>query len=198
VFLVVKNSITGSGSIQANGENGSDTQGSVGNDAPGGGGGGTVLVQANSVSSLPINANGGSGGNQIINLGNEGEGTGGGGGGGAIYMNTPTDASTKTVIAGANGTTNSLGVTEFIANGATSGSGGSLSTAVVYIDFATCLTDLKIEKTADTLTPVFGNNITFTLTASNLGQNDAVGVNVTDLLASVLIIILQEFGQSVI
>jgi hypothetical protein len=186
VFLVVENSVTGSGVIQANGEAGSSTRGAVGNDAPGGGGGGgTILVQANSVSSgIAINADGGNGGIQTINLGNEGEGPGGGGSGGAIYMNSPSDASTKTVNGGANGTTNSLGTTEFIANGATSGNVGSLRTASVEINFNLCLTDLEIIKTVDDLSPKFGDNVTFTLTASNLGQNDATNVVVNDILPS--------------
>ena len=186
VFLIVENGISGSGVIQANGEAGSSTRGAVGNDAPGGGGaGGTVLIQANSIGSgITINADGGSGGIQTINLGTEGEGPGGGGGGGAIYMNSPSDASTKTVNGGANGTTNSLGTTEFIANGATSGNVGSLRTASVEINFNLCLTDLEIIKTVNDLTPTFGDNITFTLTASNLGQNDASNVIVNDLLPS--------------
>ena len=186
VFLIVENSVTGSGVIQANGEAGSNTRGAVGNDAPGGGGaGGTILVQASSVGAgIAINANGGAGGTQFINLGNEGEGPGGGGGGGAIYMNVPSDASTKTVNGGANGTTNSLGITEFIANGATSGNVGSLRTTAVEINHNFCLADLEIIKTVNDLTPTFGDNITFTLTASNLGQNDANNVVVNDLLPS--------------
>ncbi|NBR16239.1 MAG: DUF11 domain-containing protein, partial [Crocinitomicaceae bacterium] len=109
---------------------------------------------------------------------------GGGGGGGAIYMNSPSDASTKTVNGGVNGTTNSPGSTEFIANGATSGNVGSLRTASVEINFNLCLTDLEIIKTVDDLTPRIGDNVTFTLTASNLGQNNATNVLVNDLLPS--------------
>lgn len=186
VFLVVEGSVTGSGVIQANGETGSNTRGSVGNDAPGGGGaGGTVLVQAASVGSgIVINADGGAGGTQFINLGTEGEGPGGGGGGGAIYMNSPSDASTKTVLGGANGTTNSVGITEFIANGATSGNVGSLRTTSVEINFNLCLTDLAIVKTVDDMSPKVGDNVTFTLTASNLGTNNATNVEVSDLLPS--------------
>jgi uncharacterized repeat protein (TIGR01451 family) len=186
VFLIVENSVSGSGVIQANGEAGSNTRGATGNDAPGGGGaGGTILVQASSISAgIAINANGGNGGTQTINLGTEGEGPGGGGGGGAIYMNAPSDASTKTVNGGANGTTNSLGTTEFIANGATSGNVGSLRTTSVEINHNYCLADLEIIKTVNDLTPTFGDNITFTLTASNLGQNDANNVVVNDLLPS--------------
>ena len=44
--------------------------------------------------------------------------------------------------------------------------------------------DVKIVKTASTLSPNFGSSITFTLTASNLGPDTATNVNVTDLLPS--------------
>uniref|UniRef100_A0AC34F4F5 DUF11 domain-containing protein n=1 Tax=Panagrolaimus sp. ES5 TaxID=591445 RepID=A0AC34F4F5_9BILA len=42
--------------------------------------------------------------------------------------------------------------------------------------------DLSIVKTASSLSPVIGDNITFNLTASNLGNNNATGVTVTDLI----------------
>jgi hypothetical protein len=185
IFLIVENAVTGNGAIQANGEGASTTRGN-GNDSPGGGGGGgTILVQSSSITStITINANGGRGGSQNILFANEAEGPGGGGGGGAIYINAPTDASTKTVNGGANGTTNSSSLTEFIANGATSGNTGSISTTVVYINFNECLADLSITKTASNMNPAFGSNITFTLTANNEGQNDATNVVVSDILNS--------------
>jgi large repetitive protein len=42
--------------------------------------------------------------------------------------------------------------------------------------------DLSITKTASSLTPNFGSNVTFTITVTNSGPNDATGVEVTDLL----------------
>ncbi|WP_157671853.1 DUF11 domain-containing protein [Desulfuromonas soudanensis] len=43
-------------------------------------------------------------------------------------------------------------------------------------------TDIRVTKSASTLAPVAGQTLTFTLTASNLGQVNASGVQVTDLL----------------
>jgi uncharacterized repeat protein (TIGR01451 family) len=43
-------------------------------------------------------------------------------------------------------------------------------------------TDIRVTKSASTLAPVAGQTMTFTLTASNLGQINATGVQVTDLL----------------
>ncbi|MES2418073.1 MAG: DUF11 domain-containing protein [Bacteroidota bacterium] len=44
------------------------------------------------------------------------------------------------------------------------------------------LADLKIVKTVNNESPVIGANVVFTLTASNLGPNNATGVKVTDVL----------------
>lgn len=126
VFLIVSSSITGTGNIQANGENAPPTRGGN-NDAPGGGGGGgTVLITATSiVATQNITANGGAGGNQGT-IGDESEGPGGGGGGGVIALNVIADQSTKTVSGGIFGTTASTALTEFPANGATRGNLGSV------------------------------------------------------------------------
>jgi uncharacterized repeat protein (TIGR01451 family) len=44
--------------------------------------------------------------------------------------------------------------------------------------------DLKISQTVSTTTPNFGDSVTFTLTAANLGPNDASGAVATDILPS--------------
>lgn len=126
VFLVITTSITGTGTIQANGEDALGTIG-TGNDAPGGGGGGgTIVIQSPAISSTQtLNARGGAGGIQSIS-GNESEGPGGGGGGGVIAINATTDASAKSVAGGIFGTSTSSAVTEFPANGATSGNSGTI------------------------------------------------------------------------
>ena len=182
VFLITSNNITGNGTIQANGENGSNTV-SGHNDAPGGGGGGgTVLIQANTIATtINLNSNGGNGGNQLI-TGNESEGPGGGGGGGVISVNATTDGSVKTIAGGQNGRTSSASVTEFLANGATSGSAGSTATIAVNLNFVVCNADLQITKIASNAKPSIGTNVTFTITALNNGPADATNVSVSDAL----------------
>ncbi|MFN6378661.1 MAG: tandem-95 repeat protein [Flavobacteriales bacterium] len=182
IFLLVNNTISGTGTITANGQTAPNTVGG-GNDAPGGGGGGgTILISANSISNTQtINANGGDGGDQIIG-GNESEGPGGGGGGGVIALDVNTDNSTKTVSGGANGNSNSAAVTEFTANGATSGNVGTITTAAVFLVPTICSTDLEVEKVASSLTPNQGTNITFTLTLTNNGPNAASNVVVNDVI----------------
>ena len=126
VFLVISNAITGTGTITANGENALGTV-AGGNDAPGGGGGGgTVVIQSPTISSTQtVNARGGTGGIQTITTA-ESEGPGGGGGGGVIAINATTDSSVKSVAGGVFGTSTSSSVTEFPANGATSGNVGTI------------------------------------------------------------------------
>ncbi|MEO0853686.1 MAG: GEVED domain-containing protein, partial [Cyanobacteria bacterium J06648_11] len=129
VYLLA-NTISGSGSIEANGEDGFSTPAN-GNDAPGGaGGGGTVVITANSLSGISVNADGGEGGNQNISN-REAEGPGGGGGGGYIAIAGGSIATSAQ--GGANGTTNSPALTEFPANGATAGANG-VSNAAAPLD----------------------------------------------------------------
>ncbi|MFC4820680.1 DUF7507 domain-containing protein [Dokdonella ginsengisoli] len=44
------------------------------------------------------------------------------------------------------------------------------------------LADLQVNKTADTLTPNLGSDVTFTITVRNAGPSPATGVNVSDVL----------------
>lgn len=57
------------------------------------------------------------------------------------------------------------------------------STADVTV-IITASTDLSITKTVSNLTPNFGSNVTFTITATNNGLSAATGVTVIDLLPS--------------
>ena len=142
IYLLCYNSISGVGQINSNGVNGFSTV-SAGTDGAGGGGaGGTIFLDATGiVSGITANSNGGNGGNQTVGaFVTEAEGPGGGGGGGYIAISG--GAITRNANGGANGTTNSYGLTEFIPNGATKGGAGlptqstntfHFLTSVVYI-----------------------------------------------------------------
>ncbi|MEO1450202.1 MAG: PKD domain-containing protein, partial [Bacteroidota bacterium] len=131
IFLIA-DSITGSGTLNADGGDAAPTLPSH-NDAPGGGGGGgTIVIKSNNVSGVSAQANGGNGGDQLI-TGGESEGPGGGGGGGFIALPSRTDITTS-ILGASGGVTNSSALTEFPSNGATDGGDGQVST-VDYIIF---------------------------------------------------------------
>lgn len=130
VFLLCAGNVSGTGFINANGNNGVNTSGSH-IDAPGGGGGGgaVVLLSAGTISGITINANGGNGGNQLITS-TEAEGPGGGGGGG--YILTTTTSVTRNANGGNGGTTTSSALTEFPPNGATNGTAGTIANRTYF------------------------------------------------------------------
>ena len=123
IFILHYGNFTGSGTLISNGMNSPSTSAGH-NDAPGGGGGGGTIIFS-SLSNIPntftFRANGGLGGNQLI-TNNEAEGPGGGGGGGYIAISSGTP--NREALGGANGTTTSAALTEFIPNGATRGGEG--------------------------------------------------------------------------
>lgn len=132
VYLITYGNVAGTGQIIASGQTAPVTP-PAGNDAPGGGGGGgTIVVNASGTiaSNIALIANGGDGGDQVI-ASNEAEGPGGGGGGGYIAYSAGTPITS--VAGGANGTTNSAGVTEFAANGATKGGAGTVAFPIVSL-----------------------------------------------------------------
>jgi hypothetical protein len=66
ITFVIANTMAGTGNVVATGQNGWNTVPGH-NDAPGGGGGGgTIVIKAFSFTGQSLNANGGSGGNQLI------------------------------------------------------------------------------------------------------------------------------------
>lgn len=147
VFINSYGSISGSGSITANGSAGGDSSGPAspgfgeysGKEGCGGGGaGGTVILQTtSSVNSISISANGGKGGDQIMTPGpfatiQEAEGPGGGGGGG--YVAISAGSPTISVNGGNNGTTTSPLVSNFNPNGATKGGVGLSNGTITNFD----------------------------------------------------------------
>jgi gliding motility-associated-like protein len=135
IFLLNYGTISGAGTISANGANGNNAygNGTFGNltqgidGAGGAGAGGTIILESNgTISGITANANGGNGGNQVKSgtITNEGQGPGGGGSGG--YIAATNVGFTQNVNGGANGTTNASAFdTEFPMNGATSGDVGT-------------------------------------------------------------------------
>lgn len=60
--------------------------------------------------------------------------------------------------------------------------GNNSSTATVLVP--TGIADIAVTKTVDNSAPSVGSNVTFTITASDLGPSDASGVAITDILPS--------------
>lgn len=128
IYILTEGNISGTGTITASGQNGFNTQGSHIDAAGGGGGGGAVVaLSMGTITGISIQANGGSGGNQLA-LSGEAEGPGGGGGGG--YIATTTTSITRTVNGATNGISNSAQMTEFLPNGATQGSAGTITNKI--------------------------------------------------------------------
>jgi uncharacterized repeat protein (TIGR01451 family) len=188
LVLLVVTTVAGSGSLQANGATAPNTIPSH-IDAPGGGGGGgSVVLVAPSAGGLSLSANGGLGGNQLLTV-PESEGPGGGGGGGFIAS----PAGTGTVNGGANGTTSSSAVTEFIPNGATRGNTGNAATAPALANLPLCnipnLADLSITKTNTPLsgpsdqaadTVASGAQTTYSVVVTNNGPGPAINAVISD------------------
>jgi len=129
IYLINYGTVSGTGKIISNGNNGANTTGALTasnhRDAAGGGGaGGTIVLNSvGAITGISINANGGDGGDQLITAA-QAEGPGGGGGGG--YIAVSNGSPTSTVSGGTNGITNSSGVNpEFPPNGATMGAAGT-------------------------------------------------------------------------
>lgn len=174
IFIQSYGTISGAGQIISNGAtaanstsgNGISTQGADG--AGGGGAGGTIILRSvGAASGISVTANGGAGGNQVINAGynasqSQAEGPGGGGGGG--YIAITSGAVTCTTNGGANGTSNSSGITNFPPNGATKGGAGINNASI---------TTFWIIDTDDTICP--GTSVTLT---ASLGGTPPSGTTI--------------------
>ena len=141
IYVFCKGNISGNGTVSANGENGTNSSGTpsasgiAGQDGAGGGGaGGTIFIDGtNNVLGISCTAFGGNGGSQILSRGVfnfnnnwnvQAQGPGGGGSGG--YIKITTIAVLSSVLGGINGTTNSVSMVNFPANGATIGGAGTI------------------------------------------------------------------------
>ncbi|MFB9864795.1 cadherin domain-containing protein [Rufibacter immobilis] len=191
LVYLISNALVGSGTISANGATAANAgagANATGQDAPGGGGGGgSIIVETISTlpSTLRLDANGGAGGNQnIVGMQNEAEGPGGGGGGG--YIGYAGGTPNLSVNGGTNGTTNSPGLTEFPANGATIGATGQTAD-IANTTMPNAGLDLSIAQVVTTGPYYRGQEITITLSASNNSATAATNVTVEDLLPAGLV-----------
>lgn len=178
IILIQAGSLSGAGSITANGSNGANTTGG-GNDGPGGAGaGGTIALRSGSGSLTTMTANGGTGGNQIIGSA-ETEGPGGGGGGGLVAL---TGASaTLAASGGLGGTTTGTSLSEFPRNGATDGSAGrTADTAPDLRTPAASCSVLSVAKDNGVTSLTSGGTTSYTLTVVNSGPSAADGLVITD------------------
>ncbi len=167
VFLICFGSVSGTGSVVSNGNNGNNAQGTPastsysGKDGAGGGGaGGTIVINATgTITGISATANGGNGGNQVMTAGpfffgtiNEAEGPGGGGGGG--YIAVSSGAIARTTTGGNNGTTTSPALSEFPPNGATRGGLGTNNATITNYNITAANVSICSGQTA-TLTAAF-------------------------------------------
>ena len=200
VIFIRAGSISGNGTLLANGQNGLPG----GRDAAGGGGaGGTIVVLTSTTNpALTIRANAGQGGNTGWSgtggvasapqlRANETQGPAGGGGGGSVVFSSNISAvTTVTFAGGASGATFPLASTATF-NTYGSGSGGGASGTVPFVPTSSslpnnCLPNLSVSKSTTTPLVTFPTTTTaqYVITLSNAGPGTAIGATLVDSLQS--------------
>lgn len=143
IYLLSYGTVSGAGTLRADGNKGGNNNapsGTSGDGSGGGGGGGTIMIySAGNISGISLQARGGNGGDQVIARPNESEGPGGGGGGGYIALSNT--GVTTNADGGKNGTSNAVYVAEFPPNGGTKGGDGLANEAVTTVPFSTVTAD---------------------------------------------------------
>jgi uncharacterized repeat protein (TIGR01451 family) len=183
IVLVRTGSVTGAGTIAANGYNADN---SVDNDGSGGGGaGGSILLTAQNTSSLgnvSLTATGGTGGTN--SGGGVAHGPGGGGGGGFIVTNGPVASALAT--AGASGIT--FGAVAFGAETGTQGVGNpAISNSIMASAAnASCVADVASVLTGPA-TATAGSTVNLSVNFSNYGAIAATGLSARVSLPSTLL-----------
>lgn len=199
MVLVFAGSVSGTGTINANGANALN----VANDGGGGGGGGGSVVfvaDTPALTGLSINARGGNGGSSWLRqappagvgefdpgLNNPRHGPGGGGGGGLIYV------SDSSISLNVSGGANGVSTTNRNAFGAQPGSNGLVQQITpndlpTIVTGARCLPELTVVKVTSTPTVIqtpSGTTANYTIRVSN-AQNRAAAtqVAISDTLPS--------------
>ncbi|WP_019011357.1 beta strand repeat-containing protein [Deinococcus aquatilis] len=184
LILLRAGSLSGTGTLSADGNDAPDY---LGNDAAGGGGaGGSVLVYAaSSAASLSINVRGGAGGDADTSTFTTPHGPGGGGGGGVVYTNV---SAVTNVLGGPNGLTplsattvgplTAANSTAFTSAPGAPGESGSLVASPTDTGVgpaAACLPLLTVTKSTSTPSRTLGTDTTatYTITVSNAANRAA-------------------------
>ncbi|WP_055076358.1 DUF11 domain-containing protein, partial [Pseudanabaena sp. 'Roaring Creek'] len=172
MVMLRTNTVSGTGTISANGSSARD----VTRDGGGAGGaGGSVLVSAlsNNVTGLTVNVVGGNGGSALFSASH---GPGGGGGGGVVVSSAGVTTNLQGGIAGVTGITSNPN------NGAVAGTGLAVPISVGTVPGASsgaaCVPALAVVKTTSTPTVNRGSQATYKIVVSN-GAGLATANNVT-------------------
>jgi len=177
IVMLRSGTITGTGSIFANGGNANNSPADDG--GGGGGAGGAILITASSTSTLTLSANGGTGGNTNPATTSGPHGPGGGGGGGVIFTTSGVTA-TASANGGANGTTVATNGTR-VAFGAVAGLSGVTNTGISNsiagsTAGANCVADVATTITGPASISAGQPTSNFTVTFSNVGSGSAIMV----------------------
>ena len=178
VMIIRAATLSGTGSLLANGGNGfrPNTAGSCTDAAGGAGAGGTILAAVNTgLSGRVISANGGTGASSSYSQ----HGPGGGGGGGVVYYNSGAGVPSITATGGANGldTPTISPVSPWFA---TTGTVSALTASTTSFT-TSCSTVLDVTKTNAVSSVQAGGTTSYTVTFSNSGATAADGAIAKDL-----------------
>lgn len=185
IVIVRAGSMSGSGTVNANGANGRTQP--INDGAGGGGAGGSVVLMsvAGGLGTVAVNVRGGTGGDSYLLAPADAAHAGGGGGAGGVVIRS--GAATVGNTGSANGITNTTdNPVGGAAHGATAGAGGTNtqptdSTFTSTRPSAQCLPQLSVVKTAltPTVTTAGATSVSYTIVVSNSG-GAAIGADLVD------------------
>lgn len=191
IIILRARTLSGTGSLLANGANGFApyTTGACTDAAGGGGAGGTILAAVGTgLASRTLQSNGGSGANSSYTE----HGPGGGGGGGVNYYNSGVGTPSSIANGNANGVD---GSGTPIAWFATSGANSTLNASTAAFT-TTCSTVLAVTKTDGITSTVAGSTLSYTVTFTNTGNTAADGATATDTVSAGLTCSVQSCTAS--
>ena len=191
IVLVTTGSVSGTGTVNANGENEFNNDPLSPSNKGGGGGGGIIVFRSsNTLNSVTMNAKGGNSSNTTAQGVQNAHAPGGGGGGGAVYQS---GGAITNASGGLTGICNAaVNPSTAAALGATNGANGlesaSIPTTVLNNLFGeqNCMPSIQLAKSTSTpaatttLTPPA--NTTYSITVTNAGLGGAQAIKLYDFL----------------